>query len=176
MSLSMLFGERSLTIVAALFDNLESARRAAEHVRSASSMQAGQVKLVAPADPAFDAKLEPEQTGIAHTLIRTHIVLGAVGLVAGVLLAVVLQRADLALFAQSPGRSLFVLALLGLFFGMMVGGFVSLRPDHDMVIEKVRWGSASGRWAVVTHPVSSVQKKQAEDVLRAEHGELVESL
>ncbi|MFT4172973.1 MAG: hypothetical protein QM639_10475 [Rhodocyclaceae bacterium] len=176
MSLTMLFGERSLTIVAALFDSLEAARSAAERVRNSSGMQAGQVKLVAPADPSFDAKLEPEQTGIAHTLIRTHVILGTVGLAAGVLIALALQYAGIPLFSQNVARSLFMLGVLGLFFGLMFGGFLSLRPDHDMVIEKVRWGSATGRWAVVTHPVSSAQKKEAEAVLRAEHGDLIESL
>ena len=76
---SLLFGERSLSKVAGLFDTADEARVAVDSVRSETGMSDGQVLLVQPNDTAFGRKLEPEQRRIPATLIRTHVVFGALG-------------------------------------------------------------------------------------------------
>lgn len=49
------------------------------------------------------------------------------------------------------------MALFGTMFGLMVGGFLTIRPDHEAVIGPVREAMKEGRWAVVVHPTSREQ-------------------
>ena len=89
----IIFGERSLTKVAAVFDSRGKAQTAVMHLRQAAGMEESQVQLVGPDDTAgvvdapLSRKLEPEQSGIWHTLIRTHVVTGSIGAIAGGLLS-----------------------------------------------------------------------------------------
>mgnify|MGYP006174973895 CR=1 FL=1 len=82
-----LFGERSLTLVAATFPTRAAAVDAATTLQ-AELPQAG-VDLIHPHDVNLARKLEPESQGIWRTAIRSHLVLGLAGLVlgAGLLLA-----------------------------------------------------------------------------------------
>ena len=58
------------------------------------------------------------------------------------------------------------MVLFGTMFGLMVGGLLTIRPDHEAVIAPVREGVKSGRWAVVVHPASRQQFDDALRVLR----------
>ena len=58
MATSLLFGERSLTMVAAVFDQAQQARTAAAQVLYDSGLRAQQVKVMGPGDPAVE-----QQTG-----------------------------------------------------------------------------------------------------------------
>lgn len=99
---SLLFGERSLTTVAALFGQAQDARDAAGHVIRDAHLPAKRVKVVGPGVPGVGRKLEPEQAGIAHTLIKTHLVLGIAGLIVGLLGGGALVLAGVGWAAQVP--------------------------------------------------------------------------
>lgn len=159
----LIFGERSLTKVAAVFDNRNSAEYAAEHLKDAGVINPSQVNLVGPGDTAGPAnapisrKLEPEQSGIWHTLIRAHVFTGTVGAIAGVLLYIGLTVSGNDTILSTPFMSLFVMVFFGTIFGLLFGGLLTLRPDHYRVIALVRRAVASGRWAVVAHPATHRQ-------------------
>lgn len=154
----LIFGERSLTKVAAVFDNRNSAEYAAEHLKQAGTIDPAQVSLVGPADtietpnPPISRKLEPEQNGIWHTLIRAHVFAGSVGAIIGVLLYIAFTVAGNDTVLSTPFMSLFVMIFFSTLLGLMFGGLLTLRPDHYRVISIVRRAVAAGRWAVVVHP------------------------
>lgn len=177
----LIFGERSLTKVAAVFDNRSSAEYAAEHLKHAGIMSESQVNLVGPGDTAGPAnapisrKLEPEQNGIWHTLIRAHVFTGSFGAIAGVLLYIALAVSGNDTVLSTPYMSLFVMVFFGTIFGLLFGGLLTLRPDHYRVISLVRRAVSSGRWAVVAHPSTHRQIEFAVDELHHRSNQVVRS-
>ena len=91
------FGERSLTKVAGLFASKTGADSAVRDLLGASDLTASQVRVLGPPDGAasraavLNRAVEPEQRGIWRTIIRAHLTMGILGLLAGVLLYVVLM-------------------------------------------------------------------------------------
>ena len=176
MNLAMqLFGERSLTLVAATFGDRGSAVRAADALRALSSRKLG-IFLIAPRDPRLGRKMEPESRGIWHTLLRSHGWLGLLGAVAG------LAGGAAALFAGwpaalgSPAATVGLGAVYGLFAGMLAAGLLTLRPDRARVIAQVREASDDGHWSVVSHPVSAQDAEVARDTLATGGGHVMRSL
>jgi hypothetical protein len=176
MNTTVLFGERSLTLVAALFHDADAADRAAKRLREDRAMRDAKVQVVSPHDPNLELKLEPEPAGIWRTLLRTHARLGVVGLVLGLLTGGVLVAAGLPAFVSAPMVATVALGVFGLFGGMLLAGLLSIRPDHEVVITAVRERTAGGDWAVVAHPTSERNASLAADELKAAGGEVVRSL
>jgi hypothetical protein len=52
----------------------------------------------------------------------------------------------------------------------MLGGLVSLRPDHDRYVAATRDADGRGKHAVVVHAFSEEQRAQAAEFLRAQGG------
>jgi len=173
---SLLFGERSLTTVAALFGRAQDARDAAEHVVRDAHLPEKRVKVLGPGDPGAERKLEPEEAGIVHTLIKAHIALGIIGLIVGLLGGGALVLAGVGWAAASPFLTVSVAAVFGAAGGMMLGGLVSIRPDRTLLDTKVEEAVQEGRWAVVVHPVDHGEEERALDVLEHTSGEVVHTL
>lgn len=167
------FGERSLTLVAGIFGDDRAAAAGAATLRR--QMPSAAIAVVQPHDPELARKLEPEQRGIWRTLVRAHMWLGALGLVAGLGFAALLT-ATWPAAAASPGFTTTACAVFGLFAGGLAGGLLTLRPDHDRVIMRVRADTDGGRWAVVAHPLDQDQAEQARATLADAGGEVVRSL
>ena len=173
--MSMLFGEHSLSKVAGVFDEGEEARAVAKEILGEGALGADQVKLVGPDDPAVERKLEPEEAGIARTLIHSHIALGIVGLIVGLVVAAALLLSGVTFARASPYYTVIITAGFGAVVGMMFGGLVSLRPDHDVLITEVEEAAHHGHWAVVVHPANHAQEMRARDVIGHSHGHLVQT-
>ncbi len=168
---TLLFGERSVTKVAGLFASRAEADLAASILVDSSGLSAAQVNVFGPADGTFSREavlgraMEPEQRGIWLTVIRAHLALGALGLLAGALLYAVLMSIDSPALRSTPGMGFVALAGFGATFGLILGGALSLRPDQARLIARVRRGLRSGQWAVVAHPVDPVQTHAAVSLL-----------
>jgi len=154
-----LFGERYLTKVAAVYPNRQWAERAAEDVRENAHVTGKQVQVIEPYDHEWERKIEPEGVGIWRTAVRSHVTLGALGLVAGAILYFVLWFIPIEAVRSTPWLSLIVMSMFGGIFGLMAGGFVTLRPDHDAVVRPIREATAAGRWSVVVHASSHEEER-----------------
>jgi hypothetical protein len=171
-----LFGERSLTTVAALFGQAQEARDAAEHIVRDAHVPEKHVKVMGPGDPSMERKLEPEERGIVHTLIKSHTTLGTLGLIVGLLAGGALILGGVGWAVASPFFTLGMAAIFGALGGMMLGGLVSIRPDRTMLDTKVEEAVQEGRWAVVVHPEDHDEEERAMDVLEHTNGEVVHSI
>ena len=170
---SAFFGEKYLTKVAAVFDDGEQARAAAERVRREAAIAPDQVRVLRPDDPAMSRKLEPETRGIARTLARSHITLGIAGLLIGLAAALVLVALDIILFTWNPLYTVIVFGFFGAIAGLLLGGLVSMRPDHDRLIALVRASAREGQWFVLVHARDHEQERRAKDALKAVSGKVV---
>src|SRR5690606_21932169 len=102
MSWQALFGERATTKIAAIYDTRESAAGSAESLSRLAGLQPNQWMLIAPHEKGFARKLEPETKGIARTGIRAHLILGAIGLLAGAAFWALLYWMPITYIAASP--------------------------------------------------------------------------
>lgn len=157
----LFFGERSLSKVAAVYETEAAAESAAAQVGQLQDIQSRQVQLVRPLDPEWGRRLEPEGVGIVRTAIRAHVSCMIVGLTAAVLLFLGLWAAGVTAILSTPVMSLVAMLLFGAMFGLMVGGLLTMRPDHDAVVAPVREAVKQGRWSVVVHPSSRSQLAEA---------------
>lgn len=173
---SPLTGELSNHKVAAAFSDAEAARRVARDVGTALALGPAQVQVIAPGEPHPGRKLEPESRGIWRTVGIAHVKLGIAGAIAGLLVFALLYALDIAFVVQSAVASLLVLLGFGAVAGLFLGGFVSLRPDHDHYIEATRDAMAQGLTTVVVHAFSAAQREQAADFLRAQGGDVTSTL
>ena len=60
--------------------------------------------------------------------------------------------------------------------GLILGGLVTLRPDHELLINRVKEGLRMGRWVVVVHPTNPDQTTRALTMLHHAGGEVIQTL
>lgn len=173
---SPITGELSNSKIAAVFPRQADARAAAQAVAAALSLGAAQVQVITPSEPHPGRKLEPESRGILRTIVVAHIRLGIAGAVTGVLVFAALHAYGLPFIVNSPVAAALVLLFFGTVAGLMLGGLVALRPDHDRYLEATRDAMEVGKTTVVVHAFSSEQAGQAADLLRAQGGEITSTL
>ncbi len=155
----LIFGERSLTLIGAVFPDFESARLAKKMLEREPALD-GEVALVGPDDPQWAKKFEPESAGIWRTALRSHAVLGALGVALGILCAFALAAAWEPA-ALSLGYAVLFLGVLGGFSGMLWAGLLTLRPDHGWVIRQLREALKRRRWTVVVRPLDEPRAELA---------------
>lgn len=169
-------GELSNSKLAAVFPHEGAARAAAQALSATLSLGPTQVQVITPTEQHPGRKLEPESSGIWRTIVIAHVRLGIVGAVAGVLLFAVLYAMGFAFIVNSPVAAGLSLLFFGAVAGLMLGGLVSLRPDHDLYVEAARDAMAEGNTTVVVHAFSADQRDQAAELLRAQGGDVTSTL
>lgn len=169
-------GEVSNSKLAAVFDTVALARAAVDAVVARTGLQPAQVKLVAPDDPNPGTKLEPEGRNILYTILFAHVWFGIAGLVLGAIVFGVLLWLGTPLIASSPGIAAVAFVFFGGVAGLMLGGFISLRPDHDRYILAAQEAMTRGRATVVVHALSGEQADEAADILTGLGGEVTRTL
>lgn len=159
----VLQGENFPHKVSAEYNSQQSADRAVQLLVDNAQLSRNQILIVRPHDPNMGIKVEPEVKGIARTLVKSHTVLGIGGLLFGLLLAAILVNVGPALTRSSPMFTFIALGFLFTFLALMLAGFISLRPDHDPLIEKTRTATDSGRWTVIAHCATVEEQARVKD-------------
>ncbi|MEO7640548.1 MAG: hypothetical protein ABIU07_03950 [Ramlibacter sp.] len=148
-------------------------------VLNLGGIQSGQVRLLGPKDAhasrseIFSRSLEPETTGIARTLIQTHVMGGLAGGFAGLAVFAWFYKAGHPMVASSPLLALIALGGFGITFGLLAAGLAAMRPDHILLISTVRSALRHNRWAVVTHPTDRAQTAKVKQVLLGNSAEVL---
>ena len=169
-------GEVSNSKVAAVFDSAQAARSAAADMALALELQPSQVQVIAPGEGRLGAKLEPESRGIWHTILRAHLWLGIAGALAGLVAFAVMMWIGIPFVTRSPLAAGLVMVFFGAVGGLMLGGLVALRPDHDRYIFASREAAADHRTTVVVHAFSSEQRSAAAEFLSGRGADVTSTL
>jgi len=172
-NLPALVGERAPTLVGASFHDGWSAERA---VAALAGFGEPPAAVIRPGDRAADATIEPDADGIWHTFVRSHLVLGTIGVIGGIAFAGLLILVGWHPAVSSPGAAAFGFACTGGFMGFIAAVVVTLRPDHDWVIAHVQSAQRRGRWSVVVHPRNATEANRVVALLRAAGGGPLRSL
>jgi hypothetical protein len=176
MSMSAIWGEHYLSRIGAVFEDRNQARAAVGRLTSQTGIAPDQIRVLEPGDPSWAHKLEPESRGIGGTLIRSHITLGAAGLVLGIAIALALILLGIDLFVLSWGYTLLVFGFFGAIAGLLLAGLVSLRPDHDRLVAVARTSARDDCWYVVVHARNRSEGRRARDVLSRISDDVVTTL
>jgi len=163
MAWQKLFGENATTKIAACFNTEEQMSTVATALRTGAQLLPDQVRTVRPGEHGFGRKLEPEGGGIARTALKAHTILGLAGLVVGFFAWLVLYLSNVTAIVSSPGLSAGAFSFFGAIAGLLLGGLITARPDHLLVIQRVQTASEEGRWSLVIHPLDP---RECDAVLR----------
>ena len=162
--------------VGAAFDSVEKAELAADQLEQQFGIRFDAIEIVKPKDRSFEQKLEPEGKGIRNTVIRSNVTMGVVGVVVGGLVALCLHQLQIPMVVFSPYyTTFFVMALCGV-GGLLLGGLISLRPDHDRLIQFSRQVTNQRRWMLLVHVETVEQKREVKKYLHRFSDEIVASL
>ncbi len=171
-----LFGEKATTKIAAFFDTEDQLDTVAATLRARAQLQAGQLRTVRPGEHDFGRKLEPEGRGITRTAIRSHLILGLAGLAVGFIAWLALYLAGVTAIISSPGFGAGAFLFFGAIAGLLLGGLITARPDHQLVIQPVRTASEEGRWSLIVHPTDPQQCDAVMQVLEDQGVEAVRTV
>lgn len=170
-----LTGERSNHKVAGIFKDAERMHECREQLVDA----VGEVEAIEPLAPGGETpswRLEPEPRGIWHTLVRAHLWLAGAGIVVAGLIFGLLFALDVAFVVQNPWTSAVLLIIFCAIGGALLGGLVTMRPDHAPFIARVRTALDEGRHVLVVHPGNREQADTARDCLERYADETVATL
>ncbi len=171
-----LTGEVSNSKLAATFGSESAARAAAAAVATEAGLEPAQIKLITPDEPDPGIKLEPEGRGIWRTIVVAHIWLGIAGVVVGALAFALLMWLDIPAIVNSPALAGSLLLFFGGVAGLLVGGLVALRPDHDRYVLATQEAMARDCTTVVVHALSADQATQAANILSRLGGNVTRTL
>jgi hypothetical protein len=176
MTWQALFGEMATTKIAATFETEAAAASAVATLHSSTGLHTAQLQLIKPYEKEYSKKLEPETRGILRTALRTHLILGAVGAVVGALVWGLLYANGLPTIVSSPQASAVAFVFFSAVGGMLLGGLITSRPDHQIVIQRVQEATQTGRWSLVVHPRNPRQCDAAMAVLKKLDPHMVRSI
>lgn len=151
MNTNVLSGEQSNTKIVAVFNTKLAAEECAQKIQE-KGLDPNQFDIVAPNEEGYDRKLEPESQGVKRTAIKAHLTFGVLGLVFGAIVWAILFFLDLAFIKSALISGLIAFLFFGTVAGLLLGGFITMRVDHQVVIQAVDTAVHEGHWSLVMHP------------------------
>lgn len=176
MSDNPLTGEVSNSKLAAVFDSAAAARDAAAALLAEAGLQPQQVKVITPDEPDANIKLEPEGKGIWHTIKVAHVRMGIVGAVLGAVAFGIMMWVGLPFVTRSPFTAAAVTIAFATVGGLLLGGLVSIRPDHDRYVHATHDAMEARRTTVVVHALSKDEQQRASELLSARGADVTATL
>lgn len=155
--------------VGARFASRAAAEDAVERLASEGVARA-QVEILS-ADGQMRVARSAERRATRTALIRWHVLLGAAGLLAGVLAWLFAWYAGSSLVHAMPALMLFVAASFGAVAGLLLGGLLAIRPTKGWLAAAARDDARAGDFPVVVHATSRKQARQAREILVAARGD-----
>lgn len=157
--------ENHATKVAAVFDSEEQANNAFETLSQHTQFAQSNINFISPYDQDFDEKVEPEDKNIGKTLLKTHLLFAVIGLVVGILISSVFLFVDVEFMQNFVFETYAGICTISVFIALLVAGFISIRPDHDPLINDVRKATSTGKWVLIVHTDTSNKADQAQQLM-----------
>ncbi|NMH58569.1 hypothetical protein [Alteromonas ponticola] len=162
--------------IAAIYDTAEDAQRSAEELSQDSGISRRQIVMINPDDTHYGEKLEGSSRAIGKTMWNSHLLLGTIGLLAGLAAAFLLVTFGPALTQQNPLFTYIALISPGIFVGLFFAGLVSLRPDRTEIIDAVRHAMKTRHYALVVNLKKNQSAAKVAEVLKRKSSQVVEAI
>ncbi|WP_018981628.1 hypothetical protein [Salinimonas chungwhensis] len=163
------------TQVAAVFDTEASARASVDEVEDATDVTESQVTFVSPMDDTFSQKLEADSKKLGKHMWYAHLILGAAGLLVGLIAGWLLVSFGPALTQSNPLFTYIAMISPGIFVGLFVAGLISLRPDRSEIIDTVRHAIRRKHYAVIINMKKNQSVKNVAEILSKTSHKVVEA-
>ncbi len=160
-----LTGERSNHKLAGIFPDAEQAEQCRKRIE-ASTETPLVIDILNAESGALGRRLEPESRGIWHTLVRSHVWLAMAGAGAGLIIFALMVFMNVAFVVQNLLPAAALLVFFCAVGGAMIGGLVTLRPDHSVFNAAVSSALSENRHVVIVHPTTSAQIESARACLK----------
>lgn len=170
------FVSAQYTQIAAVYDTAQEAQEAVQAVCAESEINARQLTIVDPMDSQFSRKLEGASAPIGQSMWHSHLILGGVGLIIGLVLAYILVNWGPAFTQNSPMFTFLALISPGLFIGLFVAGLFSLRPDRTQIIDTVKKAIRHKHYAVVVNLKKHQSVSRVTEILSRKSNKVVEAI
>lgn len=163
------------TQVAAVFDSEQEAKSSADELAQQTAINANQITMIDPNDKKLSQKLEGSSSAIGKSMWHSHLALGGLGLIVGLIAAFLLTQFGPALTQQNPMFTYIALISPGLFIGLFIAGLIGLRPDRTEIINTVRHAVRERRYALIINLKESQSVKAVTEALHKRSGKVVEA-
>jgi hypothetical protein len=171
-----IIGEQYPHRLGAVFATERSARSAMENLMLDMNLDEDQVRLVRPGDVAPGRKVEPETRGVRETLWHSHLFCALTGLLVAFGVGGALLVSGLAMVRSAPLLTFAVLGFFGVSAGIITAGVLSLRPDHDRLVNRAVEAANRGEWMLLVHTAERHEADAARGKLEGSAVEIRESL
>ncbi|MFY8327465.1 hypothetical protein [Pseudoalteromonas sp. ZZD1] len=158
--------EEFATKVAGIFDSKDRADNAFSSLSEDKEFEQSNIEIISAHDQRFDEKIEPEDKNIGKTLLKTHLLFGVLGLGVGLIISSVFLFIDVEFMQSFVLETYAGVSTVCIFIALLVAGFVSIRPDHDPLINEVRNATRSGKWVLVVHTDSHKKGNKAKELIK----------
>lgn len=137
------------TRVAATYDTHDRVLQAKTIIKRKLGIADKKIKVVAPNDGRTERKLEGRSEKVGNNMLNLHFFYGALGFLIGMLLAFILVESGPSWAQQNPMFTYIALVSPGLFIGLFIAGFMSLKPQHDVINQTVMESQSEAKWTLV---------------------------
>ena len=151
--------------LAAVFDDEQKALEAKQTLVNDGHFKQQDIEMIQPKDNHTSEKIEPESKAIARFITRSHFIFGGIGLLVGLAIASALVASGPMMTQSSPLYTYIALAIVGTFVGMLLAGLVSLRPDHDPLINDTVSAKRHNLWTLIVQTDGRKNLKKAHQLM-----------
>ncbi len=135
--------------VAAIYLSKEQVLSASAVIRRRLGLPERKVKVISPNESKPERKLEKRSEKVGANMFNLHYFYGALGLVIGMVIAYLLVTFGPVWTQQNPVFTYIALISPGLFVGLFIAGFLSLKPEHDPINQETIEKQDEGKWTLV---------------------------
>lgn len=164
------------TQLAAIFSSQKEAEEAVSALMTDTAVDSEQITVLEPGESVLSQKIEADSRNIGRRMLASHLLMGGVGLVVGLLIASILVSNGPLLTQQNPLFTFIALISPGIFIGMFVAGLFSLRPDRTELQETVRHALRQKRIALVVNLSNAHSVDRVRAVLARQSATVVEAI
>lgn len=168
-------GERSNHKVAGIFNDDAALAQCKQELEKALG-QSVVMDALNPESERVGRRLEPESTGIWRTLVRSHLWLALAGAVIGLIIFAVMVAMGVAFVVQNLLASAALLIVFCAAGGAMLGGLVTLRPDHVPLNTRIDSALDNRQFVLLVHLTSADQMSSAKACLERHAEETLSTL
>lgn len=137
------------TRIAAVYSSKDAVMQAKAVVMRKLGLSERKIKVIAPHESHVSEKLEGKASKVKSQMWSLHVTWGLLGFVIGMIVAYFLSSSGPMWAQQNVGFTYLALVSPGLFIGLFIGGFLSLKPERDTVNQEVVKGNEENHWTLV---------------------------
>lgn len=137
--------------VVATYSTQDKLRAACAVLKRKLSVSPSSMKVISPQTDDVGKKLEPRSEKVGSNMLNLHFIYGSVGVIIGMVAAYILATYGPQWAQQNPIFTFIALVSPGLFTGLFLAGFMSLKPERDIVNQEVVSQNNKGEWVLVVN-------------------------